>query len=162
MQPPHYGHQRTDTTHTSSQSKASKTIHKPSNGTKSNHNDTKDHKGQPNSVVRPTQMEKTGEPQEQKRHKEILSVHIDDMQKSTYNAKVGSMEATALFDSGTTLSCISNQFYDHISCTELSKVIDTITGPAIIVTSASDDELINLGQCRLHVKLGKKTFEYYF
>ena len=32
----------------------------------------------------------------------------------------------------------------------------------IIITSASDDELINLGWCRLHFKLGQKTFEYYF
>ena len=69
--------------------------------------DTKDHKGQPNSVNRPTRTEKIGEPQEQKHHKEILSVHIDDMQKSTYNAKVSSTEATALFDSGTMLRCIS-------------------------------------------------------
>ena len=93
--------------HTSSQSKASKTIHKPPNGAKTKHKGTKDHKGQPNSVIRPTRMEKTWEPQEQKRHEEILSVHIDDMQKSTCNAKVGSMEATALFDSSVTLSCIS-------------------------------------------------------
>ena len=106
-QPPHCGHQRADTMHTSSQSKASKTIHKPPNGEKNKHKDTKDLKGQPNSVVRPTQTEKTGEPQEQKCHEEILSVHIDDTQKSTYDAKVGSMETTALFDSGTTLSCIS-------------------------------------------------------
>ena len=106
-QPPHCDHQRTDTTHTSSQSKASKTIHKPPNREKNKHKDTKDLKGQPNSVARRTQTEKTGEPQEQKRHEEILSVHIDDTQKSTYNAKVGSMEATALFDSGITLSCIS-------------------------------------------------------
>ena len=28
--------------------------------------------------------------------------------------------------------------------------------------SASDNELINLGHCRLHFKLGSKTFEYYF
>ena len=91
-QSPQHGHQRANTMHTSSQSKASK---------------TKDRKGQPNFVIRPTQMEKTGEPQEQKCHKEILSVHIDDTQKSTYNAKVGSTEATALFDSGDTLSCIS-------------------------------------------------------
>ena len=161
-QSPHYGHQRADTTHTSSQSKTSKTIHKPSNEAKSNHNDTKDHKGQPNSVVKPTWMEKTGESQEQKCHEEILSVHIDDMQNSTYNAKVGSTEATALFDSSATLSCISKRFYNRISHTEPSKVINTNAGPAIIVTSASDDELVNLGRCRLHVKLGEKTFEYYF
>ena len=40
------------------------------------------------------------------------------------------------------------------------KVIDTNAGPAIIV--ASDDKLINLGRCRLCVKLGEKMFEYYF
>ena len=68
---------------------------------------TEDQQGQPESVMRPTQTEKTKEPQEQKSHEEILSVYIDDTQKSTYTAKVGSMEATALFDSGATLSCIS-------------------------------------------------------
>ena len=41
-------------------------------------------------------------------------------------------------------------------------VINTNAGPAIIVTLASDDELINLGQCRLHIKLFEKLFEYYF
>ena len=72
------------------------------------------------------------------------------------------MEATALFDPGATLSCISKCFYDHICHIEPSMVIDTKAGPAIVVTSASDDKLINLGQCRLHIKLGKKMFEYYF
>ena len=95
--------------------------------------------------MRLKQSGKTEEPQEQKSHEEILSVHIDDTQKSTYIAKVGSTEATALFDSGTILSCISKRFYDHISCMEPSKVIDTNARPAIVVTSASDDKLINLG-----------------
>ena len=45
---------------------------------------------------------------------------------------------------------------------EPAKVINTNAGPAIIVLTASDDELINLGQCRLRIKLGKKMFEYYF
>ena len=45
---------------------------------------------------------------------------------------------------------------------EPSKVINTNAGPAIVFTTASDNELINLGQCRLHIKLGEKTFEYYF
>ena len=45
---------------------------------------------------------------------------------------------------------------------ELSKVIDTNARPAIIVTSASDDELTNLGRCRLCIKLGEIMFEYYF
>ena len=161
-QSPHYGHQRANTMYITSQNTASKIIHKPPNGTNSKHLDTKDHKGQLNLVSRPAQTEKTEEPQEQKCHEEILSVHIDDMQKSTYNTKVGSTEATALFDSGATLSCILKCFYDRISCTEPSRVIDTNTGPAIIVTSASDDKLINLGRCRLYIKLGEKTFEYYF
>ena len=161
-QSPYFGHQRADTTYTSSQNMASKTIHKSLNGANSKQMDTKDHKGQPNLVSRPAQTEKTEEPQEQKCHEEILSVHIDDMQKSTYNAKVGSMEATALFDSGAMLSCISKLFYDCISHTEPPRLINTNAGPAIVVTLASDDELINFGQCRLCIKLGKKTFEYYF
>ena len=106
-QPPHCGHQRAKTAYSSSQSKATKTIHKPPNGAKTKQKNTEDHQGQPELVIGPTQTEKTEEPKEQKSHKEILSVHIDDTQKSTYTAKVGSMEATALFDSGTTLSCIS-------------------------------------------------------
>ena len=108
-------------------------------------------------VSRPAWTEKTEEPQEHKHHKEILSVHIDDTQKSTYNTKVGGTEARALFDSGATLSCISKCFYDHIHRVEPSIVINTNTGPAIVVTWASDNKLINLGQCRLHIKLGGKN-----
>ena len=106
-QPPCCGHQIAKTTHSSSQGKATKTIHKSPSGAKTKQKNTEDHQGQPKSVVGPTQMEKTEEPQEQKSHEEILSVHIDDTQKSTFTANVGSMEVTALFDSGTTLSCIS-------------------------------------------------------
>ena len=106
-QPPNCGHQRAEITHSSSQSKATRTICKSSSRAKTKQKNTEDHQGQPESVIRPTQMEKTEEPQEQKSHEEILSVHIDDTQKSTYTAKVGSMEATPLFDSGATLSCIS-------------------------------------------------------
>ena len=87
---------------------------------------------------------------------------INDMQKSTYNAKVGNTEAMALFDSGTMLSCISKQFYDHIRQIELSMDINTSAGPPIVITSALTQELTNLGRCRLHIKLGPKTFEYYF
>ena len=106
-QPPHCIHQRAETTHNLSQSKATKTIHNIPNRAKTKQKNTKDHKGQPNSVIGPTQTEKTEVPQEQKHHEEILSVHIDDTQISSYTAKVGSMEAIALFDSGATLSCIS-------------------------------------------------------
>ena len=101
------GHQRAKTTNNASQSKATRTIHKPPNEAKTKQKSTKDHEGQPEMVARPNLPEKTEQPQEQKSHKEILSVHIDDTQKSTYTAKVGSTEATALFDSGTLLSCIS-------------------------------------------------------
>ena len=138
-QPLQKGHQRAKNTNSASQSKATKPIHKPPNRTETKQENTEDHQGQPESVARPKQSGKTEEPQEQKSHEEILSVHIDDTKKSTYTTKVGSTEATALFDSGTTLSCISKRFYDHISCMEPSKVIDTNAGPAIVVTSASDD-----------------------
>ena len=158
----HKGHQRANTTHISSQSKANDVNHNFPNKVNSKHSNKKDHKGQHNLVSRPTQIKQTEEPKEHKRHEEILSVHIDDTQKSTYNAKVSSTEATALFDSGTTLSCISKCFYDCICRIEPSMVIDTNAGPAIVVTSTSDDKLINLGQYRLCIKLGKKTFEYYF
>ena len=145
---PHTGHQRANTTHISSQSKADKVNSKPSNKANPEHFSKKYHKGQHNSVSRPAQIKQTEEPQEHKCHKEILSVQIDDTQKSMYNAKVSSTEATALFNSGATLSCISKCFYNHIHHNEPSMVIDTNTGPAIIITLASDDELINLGRCR--------------
>ena len=106
-QPLQNGHQRAKNTNSSSQSKATKSTCKSPNGAKPKKIITEDHHGQPESVVRPTQSGKTEEPQEQKSHEEILSIHIDDTQKSTYTAKVGSTEATALFDSGATLSCIS-------------------------------------------------------
>ena len=34
--------------------------------------------------------------------------------------------------------------------------------PPVIITSASNDKLTNLGRCRLRFKLGEETFEYYF
>ena len=156
------GHQRAKTTNKASQSKAIRTIHKSPNRAKTKQKSTKYHEGQPEMVARPKLPGNTEEPQEQKSQEEILSVHIDDTQKSTYTAKVGSTEATALFDSDASLSCISKQFYNRISSMEPLKVIDTNAGPAIVVTTASDDKLINLGQCRLDIKLGEKTFEYYF
>ena len=101
------GHQRTKNTNNASQSKATRTIHKSPNGAKTKQKNTKDHEGQPELVARPKLSGKTEEPQEQKSHEEILSVYIDDTQKSTYTAKVGSTEATALFNSDALLSCIS-------------------------------------------------------
>ena len=64
--PLQYGHQRADNTNSSSQSKATKTIHKPPNGAKTKQKNTEDHQGQPDSVMTPTQTGKTEEPQEQK------------------------------------------------------------------------------------------------
>ena len=109
----------------SSQSKATRSILKHPNGAKTKQKNTEDREGQPELVARPKQSDKTEEPQEHKSHEEILSVHIDDTQKSTYTTKIGSTKATALFDSGSSLSCISKRFYDHISHTEPLKVINT-------------------------------------
>ena len=161
-QSPHHGHQRANTTYSPSQNTASKITHELPRGANSKYSNTNDHKGQHNLVSRPAWTEKTEEPQEHKCHEEILSVHIDVTQKSTYNAKVSGTEATALFDSGTTLNCMSKRFYNPICHVKPSMVINTNAGPAMVVTSASDDELINLERCRLHIKLGEKTFEYYF
>ena len=120
-----------------------------------------DHIGQHTSVNRPALKKITAEPQKHTCHEKILSIQINDTQKSTYNAKVGNTEAMALFDSGMMLSCISKQFYDCICQLEPTMVINTTAGPPIVIMSASAEELINLGQCRLHIKLGP-TFEYYF
>ena len=82
-QSPHNGHQRAGTRHISSQNMANKVKHISPSGTNSKYSNTKDHKGQHKLVSRTAQMEKTEEPQEHKCHEEILSVHIDDTQKST-------------------------------------------------------------------------------
>ena len=73
--PPHCGHQRAKTTHSSSQNKATKTIHKSPNGAKTKQKNTEDHQGQPESVIRPTQTEKTEESEEQKSHRDPVSPH---------------------------------------------------------------------------------------
>ena len=79
-----------------------------------------------------------------------------------YGVQIGKTKATALFDSGATLSCISKNFYDKIRCLEPDRIVDMNVGPPLLITSASEDELINLGRCRLRLKLGQKMFEYYF
>ena len=72
-----------DNTH---QSQATGSTHKSPNGAITKQINNKDHEGQLEAVVRPKQSETMEELQEQKSHKEILSVHIDDTQKSTYTA----------------------------------------------------------------------------
>ena len=70
----------------------------PKNTTNSKLSSKPDLNGQQILVNRPTPNKPVDEPQKHIRHKEILSVQISDTQKSTYNAKVGNTEATALFD----------------------------------------------------------------
>ena len=81
-QSPHNGHQRANTMHISSQSRANGINHILSNKANAKHSNEKDHNGQHKSVNRPAQIKQTEEPQEHKHHDEILSVHIDDTQKS--------------------------------------------------------------------------------
>ena len=45
---------------------------------------------------------------------------------------------------------------------EPDQIVDANTGPPIIIMSASNNELTNLRRCRLCLKLGEETFEYYF
>ena len=85
-QSPHNGHQRANTTHISSQSKANGVNHILSNKANAKDSNEKNHNGQHKSVNRPAQIKQKEEPQECKCHEEILSVHIDDTQKSMYNA----------------------------------------------------------------------------
>ena len=76
-QSPHNDHQRANTMHISSQSKANGVNHILSNKANTKHSNEKDHNGQHKSVNRPAQIKQTEEPQEHKCHEEILSVHID-------------------------------------------------------------------------------------
>ena len=117
-----------------------------------------DPKGQTNQVKRPTKASSaaaTG-------NTEILSIHINDIQTSTYNANIGNTSIKALFDSGATLSCISQCCYDRICNKEPDWIIDANVGPPIIITSALSEELTNLGRCRLCFKLGDDMFKYSF
>ena len=81
-QSPHNGHQSANTMHISSQSKANGVNHILSNKANAKHSNEKDHNGQHKLVNRPVQIKQTEELQEHKHHEEILSVHIDDTQKS--------------------------------------------------------------------------------
>ena len=124
--------------------------------------DYTDHNGQHDQVNRPPQKKMTEKPQEHTHHEEILSIQINNTHKSTYNAKVANTEATALFNSGAVLSCISKWFYDRIHQVDPAMVINTNARPPVVITSASVDELTNLGQCKLCIKLSPKTFETTF
>ena len=88
--------------------------HKRANVTNSKLSSKSDCKGQHTLVNRSTPTELMEEPQEQTCHEEILSVQINNIQKSMYNVKVSNTEATALFDLGAMFSCISKQFYNYI------------------------------------------------
>ena len=90
------------------------TGYQKANTTNSKLSNKTDLNSQQTLVNRPTPIKLTDKPQEHICHEEILSVQINNMQKSTYNAKVSNTEAMALFDSGAMLSCISKQFYNHI------------------------------------------------
>ena len=87
---PPTSHQRANTSNVTIHNKADKTNSKLSN--------KMDYKGQHISVTRPALIKLTEEPQEHKCHEDILSVQIDDTQKSMYNTKVGNTEATALLN----------------------------------------------------------------
>ena len=63
-QPLQNGHQRAKNTNSASQSKATKTIHKPPNGAKTKQKNTENHQSQPELFARPKQSGKTEEPQE--------------------------------------------------------------------------------------------------
>ena len=100
------GHQWAEITNNASQGKATRTIHKFPNRAKTKQTSTKDHEGQPEPVARPKLSGKTEETPRAEKPRGDPAVHLDDTQKSTYTAKVDSTEATALFDSGASLSCI--------------------------------------------------------
>ena len=135
-QSPHNGHQRANTTHISSQSKANGVNHIVSNKTNAKHSNEKDHNGQHKSVNRPAQIKHTEEPQEHKCPKEILSVHIDDAQKSTYNMPRSVAQKQQHYSTQAPQSAAyRNVFYDRFRCIKPSMVIDTNAGPAIVVTS---------------------------
>ena len=114
-----------------------------------------DSQGQPSQVMRSPKTSQTAATASAETT-EILSIHINDMQTSTYNADVGDTKVKTLFDSGATLSCISKWCYERICTKEPDQIIDDNTWPSMIM-SASNDELTNLRRCRLRFK-----FEYYF
>ena len=117
--------------------------------------------GQPNQVKRPPKTSQTAATTPTGTA-EILSIHINNTQTSTYSTTVSDSNVKALFDSGATLSCISKQCYERTCTREPNQIINATAGPPVIITSASNNELTNLGRCQLCFKLGEETFEYYF
>ena len=61
-------------------------------------------------------MERVNTEATQEAPREILLIHLNDMQMSTYSVAIGNTNAMALFNSGTMLRCISKQFYEKIQC----------------------------------------------
>ena len=114
-----------------------------------------DSQSQPNQVERPPKMSQTAATTPMGTA-EILSIHINDTQTLTYSTTIGDSNVKALFDSGATLSCISKRCYKRICTRESNQIINATAGPPVIITSASNDELTNLGRCQLHLKLGRK------
>ena len=102
-----------------------------------------DPKGQTKQVKRPPKMALTAAA-EPTGNMEILSIHINNVQTSTYNATIGDTSIRTLFDSGATLSCISKRCFDRIRNKEPNQVIEANAGPPIIITLASSEELTNL------------------
>ena len=96
-----------------------------------------DPQGQPSQVARPPKPSPTAATTSTETM-EILSIHINDTQTSTYNENIGNTNIKTLFDSGATLSCISEQCYDKILAKEPDQIIDANAGPPIIIMSASN------------------------
>ena len=103
-----------------------------------------DPQSQPNQVKRPPKTSQTVATTPAGTA-EILSIHINDTQTSMYSATVGNSNVKTLFDSGATLSCISKQCYKRICTRESNQIIHATAGPPMIITSASNDKLTNLG-----------------
>ena len=103
-----------------------------------------DPQSQPNQVERPPKTSQTVATAPTGTA-EILSIHINDTQTSTYSTTVSDSNVKTLFDSGATLSCISKQCYERICTREPNQIISATMDPPVIITSASNDKLMNLG-----------------
>ena len=76
----------------------------------------------------------------------------DDTSLILYGVRVNDQPATALFDTGVSMSVISTRFFNSLLCKpKILKCSRTLSG-------AGGEALIPKGECFLQIKIGKQMF----
>ena len=140
--PPHTGHQRANTTHISSQSKANETNFKLSNKASSKHFNKKHHKGQHNLVTRPAQIKQRKPKSTNTTRRYCQFKLMTHRNQRTRPRSVAQKQQPYLAQVLHSAAYQSNSTITSVKLSHLWSWTQT--------------------QDQLRIKLGAKTFEYYF